>query len=480
MKYYRINPLILFRHYGDFGYLTDNRNFGYNFIDDEFIIGDEIISETGADIVSCIEKEPLSIEEIMKRVIVIFEQEDGLQDDVIDFLELLSSKGFIINGESIEECVNRSISYSFIAGKDSSQILVDKTSAPIETQEFLAKRFGNHPFPTSIHIEIASECNERCIHCYIPHEFKQDLMDEKLFYKILHQSQEMNLLHITISGGEPMLHPHFLDFLRECRKSDMSVNILSNLILLNDEMIDEMKQNPLLSVQTSIYSMQPKVHDSITHKKDSLNKTVASVLKLIENHIPVQVSCPILKNNFYSYKDVQEWATEHKISAGVDFSIIAKYNHNKENLDCRLSSEELKNIISEKINNDSSYVEELKKEISDNKKKTDNDYICSVCNSSICIGPNGDVFPCVGWADKIVGNIWDQTLHYIWIKSDKVKYLRTIRRRDFIECKHCSSKDFCTLCMVRNSNESPIGNPFDLSQYFCNIAKIKKKLYENL
>ncbi len=28
MKYYKINPQILFRHYGDFGYLTDNRNFG--------------------------------------------------------------------------------------------------------------------------------------------------------------------------------------------------------------------------------------------------------------------------------------------------------------------------------------------------------------------------------------------------------------------------------------------------------------------
>lgn len=65
----------------------------------------------------------------------------------------------------------------------------------------------------------------------------------------------MNLLHITISGGEPMLHPHFIDFLRECRINDMSVNVLSNLTLLNDEMVAEMKLNPLLSVQTSVYSM---------------------------------------------------------------------------------------------------------------------------------------------------------------------------------------------------------------------------------
>ena len=52
-----------------------------------------------------------------------------------------------------------------------------------------------------------------------------------------------------------MLHPHFIDFLRECRINDMSVNVLSNLTLLNDEMVAEMKLNPLLSVQTSVYSM---------------------------------------------------------------------------------------------------------------------------------------------------------------------------------------------------------------------------------
>ena len=48
----------------------------------------------------------------------------------------------------------------------------------------------------------------------------------------------------------------------------MSVNVLSNLTLLNDEMVAEMKLNPLLSVQTSVYSMIPDIHDGITHKNE--------------------------------------------------------------------------------------------------------------------------------------------------------------------------------------------------------------------
>ena len=474
MKYYRINQQVIFRHFGDFGYITDNRNFGYNLLDDNFTLGDEIISETGADIVSCLKKTPLSIDEIINEVIKIFQPEAELRSNVIEFLELLCSKGFIISGDSFEECING----SSIMKNDSRGLAKDDLTT-IDTQEFLSEHFGERPFPTSIHVEIASECNERCVHCYIPHEFKQDLIDENLFDSILSQATELKLLHITISGGEPMLHPHFIDFMRKCREADLSVNILSNLTLLNDEMIKEMKLNPLLSVQTSIYSMQANIHDGITHQKGSLKKTIASVIKLTENHIPVQISCPILKNNVNSYQEVKEWATKLNISIGVDYSIIAQYNHNKDNINCRLSTEELQNVISEQFRSDSSVRDEFEKEITERRKKTGNDYICSVCNSSICIGPNGNVFPCVGWSSKILGNIKFQSLEDVWIKSEAVKKLRTIKFKDFTNCGDCSSKDFCTICMVRNSNESSSGNPFELSQYFCDMARIKKEIYND-
>ena len=39
---------------------------------------------------------------------------------------------------------------------------------------------------------------------------------------------------------------------------DLSVNVLTNLTLLTDEILEEMKKNPLLSVKTSIYSINTK------------------------------------------------------------------------------------------------------------------------------------------------------------------------------------------------------------------------------
>lgn len=477
MKYYKISSQVLFRNYGDFGYLTDNRNFGYNFSGVDFILGDEIVSETGADILSCLEKKPLSINEIISRVEKLFEQNSNLQNEVVEFLDFLSSKGFIIKGESYDECKN----LGNVSNKETdiiqNQNLNKITSDPVDTQSFLTKHFGNKPFPTSIHLEIVSECNERCIHCYIPHELKTELMDDSLFNSILDQSRDMNLLHITMSGGEPMLHPRFINFLKICREYDMSVNVLSNLTLLNENIINEMKNNPLLSVQTSIYSMDPNIHDSITRHNGSLNKTIESVQKLIKNNIPVQVNCPIMKANFDSYKRVLDWASVNQISASADYSIIAKFDHHKDNLSCRLTSLELEQVISDKISNELSY-NDIKKEISDNMKKTLDDNVCSICKSSICVGPKGDVYPCVGWSNKIVGNLQNNVLKDIWLKSEKVKSLQLIKRKDFAECTTCNQKDYCTICMARNSNESAIGNPFEVSKYFCNIAKIIKQQYE--
>jgi hypothetical protein len=57
-----------------------------------------------------------------------------------------------------------------------------------------------------------------------------------------------------------------------------------------------------------------------------------------------------------------------------------------------------------------------------------------------------------------------------------VKYLRGLRRKDIPKCIHCPEKEFCTICLVRNANENPLGDPLVVNEYFCNIAKLNKKI----
>ena len=473
---------VIFRNYESFGYITDNRNFRYKQTNNnENDIGDKILSESGAVFMSVLERKPQTIDELAKKIKKQFTDVDieTIRNDAREFYCMLERDGFIVSGETMQECDEKDMRFSYkilepeIIKKDSSLTIMHSKKS---TQDFLEDYFKGKPQLTNLHIEIISKCNERCIHCYIPHDNKVSYIEPDLFYDVLKQCKNMRLLHITLSGGEPMLHKNFCDFLRKCKESDFSVNVLSNLTLLDDIIIKEMKANPLLGVQVSLYSMNSHIHDEITQMKGSFEKTKNAILKLIENDIPLQISCPIMKQNKNCYDDVIKWAQKHKIHVGDDYVIIARYNHTTQNLSCRLSINEIKEVIDDKIANDSKYIEQIEMEAEKKKDMTSTDFVCSVCHSSICIADNGNVYPCAGWQDYIVGNVKETSLNDIWDNSGKVQYLRGLRKQDFPKCIQCPDKEFCTMCMVRNANESPLGDPLAVNEYFCDIAKLNRQI----
>lgn len=480
--YFKQKSNVIFRNYESFGYITDNRNFGYKQTsDDENHIGDKILSESGAVFMSVLGRTPQTLDELAKKINTQFPDVDFLtvKNDAKEFYSILEQYGFIISGETLQECNEKDTKFSYktvkpeIIQKGSSSIVIHQEK---DTQDFFEEYFKGKPQLTNLHIEITSKCNERCVHCYIPHEDKINHIESDLFYDILEQCKNMRLLHLNISGGEPMLHKSFCDFLRKCNEYNFSVNVLSNLTLLDEEILQEMKKNPLLGVQVSLYSMDSNIHDEITQMKGSFEKTKNAILKLVENDIPLQISCPIMKQNKGCYDEVIKWAQKYNIHVGADSVIIAKYNHTTHNLNCRLSIDEIREMINNKAAHDSKYLEQIEMEAEKKKDMTADDFVCSVCHSSICIADNGNVFPCAGWQDYVVGNIKDTSLSDIWDKSVKVQYLRGLRKNDFPKCIQCPDKEYCTMCMVRNANENPQGNPLVVNEFFCNIAKLNRQI----
>ncbi|WP_319504320.1 radical SAM/SPASM domain-containing protein [Bacteroides graminisolvens] len=479
--YFKQKSNVIFRNYGSFGYITDNRNFGYKLTNsNEDYIGDKILSETGSAFFSVLDRNPQPFDELVTKINKIFTEVDisTIQNDAREFYLALEKDGFIVSGETSRECENNDTRFLYnnlvnnTVKKSLNKVV---KSSERDTQDFFEEYFKGKPQLTNLHMEITSKCNERCLHCYIPHEKKVNAMEPSLFYNILEQCKEMNVLHLTLSGGEPMLHKDLCDFLQKCREYNFSVNILTNLTLLDNKILQEMKANPLLGIQVSLYSMDSNIHDGITQVKGSFEKTKNGILRLIENDIPLQISCPIMKQNKDCYDDVVKWAEKYKIHVADDFVIIARYNNTTQNLDCRLSLDEVKNIIKNKSLNDINYLDAIKIAAEKKRYTTPNDYVCSVCHSSICIAENGNVYPCAGWQGYIVGNVKENLLNDIWNNSGKVNYLRELRNHDFPKCIQCKDKNFCTMCMVRNANESPTGDPLAVNKYFCDIGKFNKK-----
>lgn len=464
--YYKIKKNILYRKYKKFGYITDNSMFGYRMPFDDYLYpGEEYVSESGAVILNQLNKTPQHIDDIVDRLLSIFidVDSDDLKRDIVEFFDMFVEAGFLSRGKSYDECNNND--NSSIGTSENIGLSMQSASC-----DFAENIINQNDLLRSLHIEISNECNERCVHCYIPHKYKTKSINPELFYRIVEEGKDMNIINVTLSGGEPLLHRDIISFLKKCRELDLSVNVLSNLTLLSDELIGEMKKNPLLCVQTSLYSMDESIHDSITKVKGSHKKTKNNLLKLLEAGIPLQVSCPVMKQNKDTFNDVIAFCNEKGISAAVDYVIFASYDHSNCNLVNRLSLEEISRAFDKQATDE--YVDYMCGQAAEKYKLTAQDPICSICRYYLCISAEGTVFPCIGWQANVIGNLYEQSLREIWETSDDIIRLRQISRQEFPKCVSCEDRGYCTVCMMSNSNENSDADAFKINEYHCDVAKL--------
>jgi len=466
-----------FRQYGDFGYLVNrlSRN-------------EKVYNETGAIFLSHIPKTVKSFDDIFNEIKSIFYDidEPDLKDDFLSFVQELHEEKFLIFGKTKEETKIKEYSFSYKKQKENEGLAImtsldsfnEKEKLPDVTEHFNALGKKN-PILLSLEFELTKRCNERCIHCYIPNSDK-DLnvdIDKELIKKILKEARDIGTIDVTFSGGEPFLHKDIKEILRFAASLDLSINILSNALLITKETCHLLKEVDISNIQISLYSMNPEEHDFITKFKGSHKKTLNAIEMLIEHDIPVQISCPVMKANKNAYKDVAKYAYSKGVKSGVDFIIMAQSNLDTDNLANRLSLEEIEEHLKEQIQADERYKQHIQFLVDEQpetmiKPETP---ICAVGNKMLCVGADGNYYPCAGWQGYVIGNAKEKGLKEVWFNSEKLEFLRGITHASFPECLTCPDRLACSICLARNYNESG-GDMFKNAEFFCKAAKLNNKV----
>jgi radical SAM protein with 4Fe4S-binding SPASM domain len=461
-------------------------NIGY--ISNQLTKHDKNYNETGAEFLSKICRQPKEIDGIVSELLGVFSNIsfDNLKLDFIDFVRDLEKEGYLLSGDSEAEINAKEISFSYKLDNPKTALYdftnPDKREVLTDSAEFLYEEFHKTPRIFGLQIEVSSKCNERCIHCYIPNAKKNVGLDIELscIIRVLDEAKEMGTLQLTLSGGEPFMNKDIALILRHARKNDFSLSLLSNLVLLTDEHIDLLKEiNPSL-VQVSLYSMKAEEHDAITLLKGSFEKTKNAIERLIAEDIPVQISCPVMKLNRKSYRDVLLYANKLKTKAYTDFIMMAQADHKTNNLTQRISLNETQELLSDILQFDQDYLETTLHQVPKTLdiEKFRKKPICGVGVDSICLASNGDYYPCAGWQGMVVGNAYKQSLKDIWENSEELKKLRTITNGSFPACLVCDARDYCAMCLVRNYNENN-GDMFKITKHFCDVAFLNKEMVED-
>ena len=147
----------------------------------------------------------------------------------------------------------------------------------------VARGLASTDHPLLAHIIPIRRCNLACQYCNEYDDFSKPVPIETMFRRV-DKLAELGTSVITISGGEPLLHPELDHVIRRIRKNGMIAGLITNGYLLVAERIQRLNKAGLEWLQISIDNVTP---DDVSKK--SL-KVLDKKLELLAEHADFHVN----------------------------------------------------------------------------------------------------------------------------------------------------------------------------------------------
>ncbi len=141
----------------------------------------------------------------------------------------------------------------------------------------IAKGLKRKRHPVLAHIIPIRRCNLACTYCNEYDDFSPPVPLADVFKRI-DRLASFGTTIITISGGEPMLHPELDQIIGRVRHHGIMAGLITNCYLLTAERIERLNRAGLEHLQISIDNIQP---DDVSKK--SL-KVLDKKLQLLSEH----------------------------------------------------------------------------------------------------------------------------------------------------------------------------------------------------
>ena len=146
-----------------------------------------------------------------------------------------------------------------------------------------ARALASTDHPLLAHIIPVRRCNLACTYCNEFDDFSKPVPTEEMFRRI-DKLGALGTAVVTISGGEPLLHPELDDVIRRIRANGMIAGLITNGYFLVADRIQRLNRAGLEWLQISIDNVNP---DEVSKK--SL-KVLDKKLQLLAEHAEFHVN----------------------------------------------------------------------------------------------------------------------------------------------------------------------------------------------
>lgn len=132
-----------------------------------------------------------------------------------------------------------------------------------------AAKFGR------VTLQLTKFCNLNCSYCYcnpITRGEVEGLQLEPLL-EFIKRINNAGCSSVVLTGGEPLIHPHFAEVVAELRRLNITIALETNGFLLDDNTLD-LLNGTKTHIALTLESVDPKVHDEIRKRTGSWKAAV--------------------------------------------------------------------------------------------------------------------------------------------------------------------------------------------------------------
>jgi radical SAM protein with 4Fe4S-binding SPASM domain len=301
--------------------------------------------------------------------------------------------------------------------------------------------------PLRMDMALTFRCQNNCVHCYAggPHETVE--MNTAQWKEVINKLGDIGIFILTFTGGEPTLREDLPELLQYAQNKGMVTGLITNGRRLKDKAyVETLEKAGLDFVQITLESHKEQIHDLMTDNKGSWLETIAGIKNAVNSQIYVTTNSTLNKHNASEFLETIDFIKELKVAAFGCNSLI--YSGKANTVDEEFA------ITYETIN-------ELLPSIREKAQQlglkflwyTPTQYCrfdpvqaglgvksCTAALINMCVGPNGDVYPCQSYFESL-GNILRDKWVTIWNHPTAVK----IRNREYAEskCEKCAQLQIC-------------------------------------
>ncbi len=289
-----------------------------------------------------------------------------------------------------------------------------------------------------VHIDLLYQCDLDCLHCYLDDKV-QRLHDTAFWKDVLDQLAELQVLDVTLSGGELLLRKDALDLIAHARSRGLLVHLKTHAGRIDDAAADRLAALGVSTISVSYYATDPAVHDAITRRPGSHDRTWAAIRRLAERGVNVKVSCPVMAANRHAYPDVVRACGDIGVPVALTGHIFATHGGEAFPADAALTAQEQSDL--------EAFMATLEAGCGKTPPgaRWEDASSCGAGRVTLYVSPQAEVRPCVIWPQPL-GRLTDTRLADIVARSPALARIRSQRRRDRDVCAGCALREQCDYC----------------------------------